>query len=116
MPERIALIDVVGYGRAEVNGRLGECVVGEEVLSKAVEGCRLEGVLSSIFRLFAPPPVTSSGCGNARSMKRISVTLKSVDVLLYNCAVGIWRRVEWVNGRAEGSMGVGQLRCQIGSL
>lgn len=56
MPERIALIDVVGYGRAEVNGRLSECVVGEEVSSKAVEGCRLEGVLSSIFRFVCASP------------------------------------------------------------
>jgi hypothetical protein len=44
----------------EVNGRTSECVVDGKESSKVVEGCGLDDVLSSMSRLFAPPPDTSS--------------------------------------------------------
>lgn len=60
-PEMIALIEVDGKegtkgGEAvEVVRGMCECLVAEES-SKVVEGCRVGTVLSSIFRLLAPPP------------------------------------------------------------
>jgi len=43
-----------------VNGRMSECAVDGKESSKEVEGCRpLEVVLSSISRLYAPPPDVS---------------------------------------------------------
>ena len=42
------LLVVDGYIGDEVNGRMRECVVDVKESSKAVEGCGLDGVLSSI--------------------------------------------------------------------
>ena len=56
--EMIALIDVEGYVEDEVNGLSCECVVEEEESPKLVEGCGLEGVLSSIFVCLRLPQVT----------------------------------------------------------
>jgi hypothetical protein len=63
------------------NGRGSESVVDEDESSKVVEGCRLNVVLSSIFRLFAPSPDVVPDCGKSRWTTRTSIGLKSAEQL-----------------------------------
>jgi len=58
MPGRYVVEDIDEYVVVVVNGPARVCVVDGKESSKEVEGSsRLEDVLSSIFRLYAPPQI-----------------------------------------------------------
>ena len=69
------LLVVDGYIGDEVNGRMRECVVDGKESSKAVEGCGLDGVLSSISVSFV--------CASPRYFVNSVATS------------GLWRGSEW---------------------